>query len=156
MSGKLEGYIWMPAHRAGKRGEFKQAPVALVAHSGWRAAHVAEWFQRRIARNWTTFAWTKGHGCIAQCDLINQTTQHAGRFWNDFSIGVELPGPWRQNPRPQEQADELIRVARDCVAIYPSIVLATTHRSITKSKRDPGPGFRPEWLAEVLQHVRVL
>lgn len=146
----MSHYPWMPAKFAGTRGAFQKDPVAIVIHSGAKGRGVAEWFRSKFNRRpyWTMFAWSSRLSGFAQCDGLRQTTGHVGHWWNDHSIGIELPGPWRQDPRSRWQKESLLALIATLVEVYPSIKLITGHEFISPKKRDPGPGVDATWFSD--------
>jgi N-acetyl-anhydromuramyl-L-alanine amidase AmpD len=65
---------------------------------------------------------------------------------NARSIGIELPGPWNQDPRPQFQYSLLRDLLSTLRAEIPTLIYITGHKFIAKNKKDPGPGVRRDWV----------
>jgi N-acetyl-anhydromuramyl-L-alanine amidase AmpD len=64
---------------------------------------------------------------------------------NQFSIGLELPGP---NSKLRDETEkEKFRMALGIILMrVPSITTVVRHKDIDSHKRDPGNGFDKTWV----------
>jgi len=128
---------------------FATHPDMLVVHSGATAPGVAEYLVSRdaVARSVSChFAWSTGFDGLVQMVSLQKQANHA-RGFNLFSIGIELPGPMEQDPRPEEQRIEFRHLVTLLLVEVPSIKRVTTHAHLDPDRRrDPGPGFTRDWV----------
>jgi N-acetyl-anhydromuramyl-L-alanine amidase AmpD len=147
--------VWLPGvvrlpddeYLAGRLRRLDAPPRGIVIHSAARGAGPAEYLaDEGDGRDLSChLAWSARHGGIVQMVPLDRRAQHAGRAGNDW-LGVELPGPWDQIPRPDAQREELRRVLLIAVVVLPWLAYWCRHSEIDQTRRDPGPGFHNGWL----------
>ena len=152
----MPGYIWMAARWGSYGRQFLAPPTLVVIHSGDVASNVAAYLAsckdgRQVSAH---FSWLPGQQCYVQQVLLHKQAWHAGRGFNDRSIGIEMSGPWHQNPRDPVELDRLRRLLTDLREAMPSLVHWARHSDLNPNKSDPGPGF-PDTLPEEVGLVRV-
>jgi len=155
----LPNYQYLPAWWATRRklrrlptpDKLPGPPVGIVLHSGEKGPGTAEWAWKTdkttglgAAWFWAQFAWWHKKGCFVQTDFLDAWAPHGG-FYNQFSIGLELPGPFYLDPRPEEHRLATVKLVTDLVTFCPTICWLTGHMFFDKAKQDPGPGVKPEW-----------
>jgi hypothetical protein len=148
----LPGYDWRPAFWATRRARrglstpylMPDPPRGILIHSGDRAAGTAEWCWQDEARYWAHFAWWAARGCYVQTDWLDIWAPHGG-YVNPYAIGIEMPGPAAQNPRPERQRVQTVALVREIVEALPSIRWISGHQWIDEHKTDPGPGVDASW-----------
>ena len=150
----LSDYEWVPAKFSGQ--PFLNNPDLVVIHSGAFGEGVAEYFanpgdNRKASAH---FCWSKERDCFVQQVSLRNEAMHAGgskfagdrRRVNLRSIGIELPGPWNQNPRSNNQRELLRNLLDDLKYEIPSLKYLTGHQFIDPTNRkDPGPGVDVSW-----------
>ena len=140
---------------------FQVAPWLLVLHSGSRAPNVGEYFHdlpdgRVVSAH---INWTERENGFTQGVPLNTVAWHVGgsrlrlqgqvnRKLNFCSIGIELPGPWNK-VRPETELDALRETVIYLLEYVPSLKFVTRHQDIDSGKRDPGPGFKWDCLADL-------
>jgi N-acetyl-anhydromuramyl-L-alanine amidase AmpD len=151
---RLEDYEWMPAYHADSGDLFVNPPDLIVIHSGARGAGVAEYLSscgdgREVSAH---FSWSSTRGGFVQQVSLKREAWHAGGslFFgqggiNMRSIGIELPGPWDWNPRPDDQKDKLRALLAALKSSLASLKIITAHSFIATNRRDPGPGVNASW-----------
>jgi N-acetyl-anhydromuramyl-L-alanine amidase AmpD len=149
---RLPGLDWLPAKYHGRK--FRKIPWLVVIHSGSFSDNVAEYLHappdgRKVS---THFSWSRKKGYFVQQVDLDTVAWHVGgsRFrgqgrLNWCSIGIELPGPWRQSPRPMVQRDLLRSLLGNLKDAMPCLDTLTAHQFIDENKRDPGPGVDASW-----------
>ena len=156
MQKRLENYPYLAARWPGS--PFAAPPTALVIHSGAIADNVAEYLHRCQRKVSAHFSWSGERDAFVQQVDLDREAWHAGgstiagQRANGCSIGIELPGPWLQDPRPQEQLDAFQALIGELCTALPSLQYWTRHSDINAGKKDPGPGFNQDfvdvlWLA---------
>lgn len=139
---------WLADHRP-----FQRAPDTLLVHSGAVGEGVAEYLSactdgRRVSAH---LAWHRGLQDIVQMLPLDLEGWHAGGSTilgeraNGRSIGLELSGPWHQDPRRGVEREAFLGVVGVLLSVL-GLSYWTTHAAIASSKRDPGPGFSGGWL----------
>lgn len=125
-------------------------PQGIVVHSGDKADRVAESSIRDGRDVSYHFAHSRQHGKLVQLVSLHRRAWHAGPEGNDF-IGVALAGPYTLDPRPSEEREDFRALLAELEAAWKAafgrgLRWWCRHSDITKGKRDPGPGFTPDWL----------
>lgn len=155
---RLTGYEWVPATYAHQSRLFRRPPDVLVVHSGAFQPDVASYLANIRDGRYVSahFAWDVQRCAnavmVQQVPLIRQAWHAGGSTFmgrkavNARSIGIELPGPWGEDPRSNEQRLQLRELVRRLCEVFPSLRYVVRHSDIKASKRDPGPGFAWEWL----------
>jgi len=139
----LEGYDYRPAAHAAETLVLHEPPPGIVVHSGESGAAVAEWAWRDQARFFAHFAWSATLARYVQTCSMTRRAPHAGPY-NGW-LGVEMPGPFSQNPRSPECREATVDLVYAIVQAVPSVRMITGHQFIDHAKRDPGPGVSAEW-----------
>jgi N-acetyl-anhydromuramyl-L-alanine amidase AmpD len=150
---RLAGYDWLKARWADYGKPFKESPVLVVIHSGATAPGVAEYLNRvpdgrKVSAH---FSWSSRRGLFVQQVELGRESWHAGgttwlgRRTNSVSISVELPGPWRTNPRSPRERELLRELLRALCPALPSLRWVVGHEHLSSAKRDPGPGVGSDW-----------
>lgn len=148
----LPGYDWAPAYWAVRRAKRKLSmpdlmpapPRGILIHSGDEGPGTAEYAWTDDARYWAHFAWSRTRGRYVQTDYLDAWAPHGG-YCNGYSIGIEMPGPDEQNPRPERQRILTVALVRELVEALPSIRWISGHQFIDAEKHDPGPGVTADW-----------
>jgi hypothetical protein len=148
----LPGVEYRPAYWATRRRERRlptldllpKPPEGIVIHSGQDGPGTAEWAWRKEARYWAQLAWWAARGRYVHTDTLRAWAPHGGPY-NSRTIGIELPGPAAENPRPAGHREATVALVRLLVAALPSIRWITGHQFIQSTKRDPGPGVTADW-----------
>ena len=147
-------YPWVPGRYQGRGAQFAAAPDLVVIHSGHRSPGVAEYLARPNLERAVSahFAWSSKRDALVQMEHVDRAAWHAGgsKFLgagdaNQRSIGIELPGPWHLDPRPDDQREqlrELLTALRPHMAAH---CYLTGHEFVRETKRDPGPGVDASW-----------
>jgi len=141
-------------------GPLVSPPRGIVVHSGERGQGVAEYAVaepdgRDIAYH---FAWHHEMESFVQCVSLRRRAGHAGPAGNHW-LGIAWPGPVDQNPRPDYQREQFLALVHALVgvsrlnhirrpdgAIQAAPLTYWCRHSDIANKRDPGPGFRNEWM----------
>jgi hypothetical protein len=152
---RLEGYPWLPTPYHDQLQWLEAPPNLVVIHSGSRSPKVAEYLHRMPDKRKVAvhFAWHGGRQLFVQMAELNREGWHVGgsRFAdvperpNTFSYGIELPGPWAENPRSLKQKRRLRRLLHAIRPLCGSPCYLTAHEFIDYGKRDPGPGVDRGW-----------
>lgn len=95
------------------------------------------------------YAWSKKHNTFAECVPLTTVAWHAGKSryglrgnCNDFSIGVELPGPFG-GPIGDYVMGELDKLMEIIKAECSSITECCGHCHVSPDRRkDPGKEFK--------------
>lgn len=137
---------WIPdEHHSAQIG----TPTGIVFHSGDHRAAVAEAaLQMDVSYHCAHHA---GLGRIVQLVDLDRRAWHAGAAGNAW-IGVAVPGPDEQTPRPDSQRDDVREVVRKIKEAVPSVIWWCRHSDIEAGKGDPGPGFLDSWMDGLLVH----
>lgn len=143
---RLPGYSWMPAYWGRHSPPFLAPPTLVVLHSGSRAANVAGYLARPGDGRMVSahFAWLPGQDCYVQMVDLDRVAWHAGKAINATAIGIELSGPWHQDPRSAVELDRLSHLLADLVDAMPSLTYWVRHSELNAGKSDPGPGLPDE------------
>jgi len=102
------------------------------------------------------FAWSNTLSCYVQMLPLLREGWHAGgckingQRANGCSIGIEMSGPWDQDPRDRYELSQLLVLTSDLCDAIPTLRSWVRHSDIKATKRDPGPGFDAKWLDERL------
>jgi N-acetyl-anhydromuramyl-L-alanine amidase AmpD len=147
----LYGFEWLPARYAEDSGLFLKPPVLIVLHSGSRSPRVAEYMAtvpggRKVSAH---FSWHGGmKKYVQQVSLLREAWHAGGSSWtgqraNSLSIGVEMSGPYHQDPRDPPELLRLRTLLANLKLACPTLRWLVRHQSIAK-KRDPGPGVSLE------------
>lgn len=137
---------------------FQIEPWLLVIHSGATYPNVAEFFnQTGFIRNKGRRIKVSAHvnsskdGDFKQGVPLNHVAWHCGgsRFQgqgmlNFCSIGIELSGPYDRDRG--DEKEKIIQCVTDCCNMLPSLTTIVRHSDIDKKKKDPGTGFKMNWL----------
>lgn len=148
--GKLPTRIWMPDD--GDYSLQRKMPTGIILHSGERHDGVAEYAEhepdgRKISYH---FAWSKKHQRLVQMVSLHHRAWHAGPRWN-HALGIALSGPWSQEPRRQEEMEDLqMLLAELQIAFGGGLTWWRRHSDVEVGKRDPGPGLVA---IEILAHA---
>lgn len=142
---RLNQYVWMPDSR--DFSTQKSIPKGIVIHSGSRSPNVAEYVEkepdgRRVSYH---FAWSGRRGEFVQMVSLQKRAWHAGSEGNNW-IGVCLPGPW-DGPRDPGQRCLFRQLIADLTEEFEGqLRYWTQHSDLSDRKKDPGPGFSPDWM----------
>lgn len=142
---------WLPGldrlpddqYLAGRLPRLREMPDGLVVHSGARAPGVAEYLADHPLS--AHVCWSRDHGGLVQQVPLTHRAQHAGPQGNSW-WGLELSGPYSQDPRSNWERAQWVRVMglwRAACGGRPHYYCR--HSDIDPHKRDPGPGFTAEW-----------
>ncbi len=144
----LPGYEQMPGRYVLAGGEYVDPPDTLVIHSGAVGANVAEYLARPDLDRQVSchFSWAGKQDQLVQQVLLTHRAWHCSGL-NGRSIGVELSGPWHQNPRADLERDLFRRLVAD-LQLYTVGALRfwVRHSEWSDRKKDPGPGVGDDWL----------
>lgn len=149
---RLPGYAWLPAKHAESSKMFVAPPVLVVIHSGSNSPGVAEYMAtvpdgRMVSAH---FSWSAKRSSLVQQVSLRREAWHAGgSAWtgqraNALSIGIELPGPWKSNPRSEREQLQIRTLLANLKLAIPALRWLTGHQFIA-NKTDPGPGVTPAW-----------
>jgi N-acetyl-anhydromuramyl-L-alanine amidase AmpD len=124
-------------------------PTGIVVHSGDLADRVAESVlhdKRGVSYH---FAHSHKLGVLIQLVSLRDRAYHASVEGND-AIGIGLSGPWGQSPRANEERGDFRALVLELQAAFGrALQWYCRHSDITPGKRDPGPGFLPEWIEDL-------
>lgn len=166
---RLAGIDWMAAKfHSGQ--PFSQLPDTVLIHSGSSGPALAEYIANPRAEpnsrgaslhtdgKWyrkvsTHFSWSETKRALVQQVSLRIIAWHGGgsRFlrkggMNYRAYGIELPGPWRSNPRSEQEKQQLRALLIKLKEAIPSLRFITGHEFVLpKLKRDPGPGVNAGW-----------
>ena len=122
-------------------------PMGVVVHSGEHAARVAESVLEDGRGVSYHIAWHSARGEYVQLVSLRDRAYHAGPRGNHW-VGVALPGPYDLDPRPDEQRVAFRAMMELLLSAFAGgLWWWCRHSDIDVNKKDPGPGFRDDWLA---------
>jgi hypothetical protein len=148
----LHPYLWLPDDDLARFPFLDEVPEGLVWHSGAVGQAVGEFITNDegqcLAYHFPWFARI-AQGCLVQSVQLNRRAYHGGRgncWW-----GAAMPGPYDLDPRPdiqKVQAQGLVMALRQAFGPdHPRYWCR--HSDYDAIKKDPGPGFKAEWMDEV-------
>jgi N-acetyl-anhydromuramyl-L-alanine amidase AmpD len=144
---KIATRIWLPdkdfSHQV-------RRPSGIVVHSGESADWVAEASLKNANEGKPEsyhFAHSRQFDCLVQLVSLRSRAWHAGTEGND-AIGVALKGPWDLDPRGDDEREDFGRLMFELQNAFAPAQLKwwCTHAEITPGKRDPGAGFKADWI----------
>ena len=144
----LPGYDRMLSRYSTSDGEYVEPPDVLVVHSGAIGENVAEYLAKPDLSRYVSshFSWAGKQDRFVQQVPLSHIAWHC-RGLNGRSIGVELSGPYTQDPRRETERLQL----RGLVVTVQAATMGNLkwwcrHSEWSDSKRDPGPGMLDSWL----------
>jgi hypothetical protein len=152
-SGLLHPYPYIPDDDLHLFPQLAEVPEGVVWHSGDLGKALGEYSTnegdgRSIAYTFAVFARPPWNGALIQTVPLDRRAWHGGpgNIW----WGAGLTGPHAQDPRSdleQQLAQGLMLALRQA---YPERVKYwCRHSDYEPSRRDPGPGFKAEWMEEI-------
>ena len=138
----LPGMDQMPDTQISALQSLRSIPEGIVLHSGDVRPGVAEYLQSNPLS--AHFSWSSGYDAMVQQVPLDLRASHAGVAGNHW-WGYEWPGPFSENPRPQNQWNEFRRIlGRGTGLLHLAsgghLKYFCFHSDIEAKKTDPGPG----------------
>lgn len=141
-------------------------PIGIVLHSGDKGPGTAEWAWKvdkttglGMAWFWAHFAWWHRWNHFVQTDYLDAWAPHGG-IYNQYAIGIELPGPYHLDPRPDFHRIRTVQLVKDIISFCPTVgwpipLWLTGHKFFDHEKKDPGPGVKPDWFNDLPIDVKL-
>lgn len=147
---RLADWLWMPDDDPWPL--LHNNPQGIVVHSGAVGSAVGEYAVnepdgRDIAYH---FVWFESRQDFVQTVALNRRAGHAGKDGNHW-LGIAFPGPTSQDPRPDDQRDKFLTLVHALVGLSVTLPVPLVYwcrHSDFSTHRDPGPGFKDEWMHE--------
>lgn len=132
--------------RARRLPRLAQPPGGVVLHCGSTGGDIARYCENEPDGRAVSYHFVidRVRQQVIQMVPLTHRAWHAGS-WNDW-LSIAFRGPSSLDPRPAWERAALRYLLSLVVMARPSVELVARHSQQKRSKTDPGPGVRQDWI----------